>query len=210
MPRRMGASWSRGDPAPRSLIARMKRHSLGSPAPLERIPARESHSQRVNVIIDTPAGSRSKYRFDSELGVFRVSRVLPEGSVFPFDFGSIPHTRAEDGDALDVMVLDSGPTFPGCLLTVRLIGVIRAAQRENRKVIGNDRLIGVNDSTVNPARIHELRAVPREMLRAIEHFFVSYNAFQGRHFELKGRAGPAKAVRLLDQAIKAYEQQFDS
>ena len=82
-----------------------------------------------------PRGSRNKYKVDEELGVLKLSRILPAGHSFPFDFGSIPGTRAEDGDALDVMVLAEEPSFPGCLLQVRLIGVLTGRQTEKGKTI---------------------------------------------------------------------------
>ena len=95
-----------------------------------QIPPRDPESGLINVIIDTPRGSRNKYKIDEKLGVFKLSRILPEGHSFPFDFGSIPGTREEDGDALDAMVLMEAPTFPGCLLQVRLIGVLTGRQTE--------------------------------------------------------------------------------
>ncbi len=171
---------------------------------MQGIPSRERGSGRVHVIIDTPAGSRNKYKYDEELDTFRLSRVLPPGAVFPYDFGSIPGTRAEDGDALDVIVLQLPPSFPGCLVTVRLIGVLHAEQRDGERLIRNDRLVAVTDTAVNPARIHELGALDAEELRAIEHFFHSYNAFQGREFGITSRGGAAEAMCALEHAIESY------
>ncbi len=171
---------------------------------LQRIPSRERGSGRVHVVIDTPAGSRNKYKYDEELDTFRLSRILPPGAAFPYDFGSIPGTRAEDGDALDVIVLQLPPSFPGCLVTVRLIGVLHAQQRDGEKLIRNDRLVAVTDTPTNPARVHELGALDAEELRAIEHFFRSYNAFQGREFTISRRGGAAEATRALEQAIESY------
>jgi inorganic pyrophosphatase len=170
------------------------------------IPPREPESGRVHVVIDTPAGSRNKYKYDEDLGVFRVSRVLPQGAVFPCDFGSIPGTRAEDGDALDVVVLHLAPSFPGCLVTVKLIGVLHAEQREGGKTIRNDRLIGVVDTPVNLARLGDLQQLDQQELRAIEHFFRSYNAFQGRQFDIRSRGGASDAMRTLDRAIEAHAE----
>jgi inorganic pyrophosphatase len=171
------------------------------------IPPRETDSSRVHVVIDTPAGSRNKYKYDETFGVFRLSRILPQGAIFPYDFGSIPGTRAEDGDALDVLVLHLAPAFPGCLVTVRLIGVLHAEQHERGKVIRNDRLIGVADTPVNPARLGELQELDEEDLRAIEHFFRSYNTFQGRQFNIRGRGGAGEAVQTLERAIEAHSTQ---
>jgi inorganic pyrophosphatase len=170
----------------------------------QHIPPREAGSGRVHVVIDTPAGSRNKYKYDEELDIFRISRVLPQGAVFPHDFGSIPGTRAEDGDALDVLALHLAPAVPGCLVTVKLIGVLHAEQREGGRIIRNDRLIGVIDTPVNPARLEDLQQLDQEDLRAIEHFFSSYNAFQGRPFDIRSRGGSGDAMQTLERAIQAH------
>ena len=171
---------------------------------MQNVPPRESGSGRVHVVIDTPAGSRNKYKYDEQFATFRISRVLPRGAVFPYDFGSIPGTRAEDGDALDVLVLGLPASFPGCLVTVRLIGVLHAEQCDDGNRIRNDRLIGVLDTAQNPARLLELSALDEEELRAVEHFFSSYNAFQGREFRITGRGGTQQALRALQSAIESH------
>ena len=168
------------------------------------IPPREAGTGRIHVVIDTPAGSRNKYRYDEDLAVFRVSRILPQGAVFPYDFGSIPGTRAEDGDALDVLVLNLAPAFPGCLVTVRLIGVLHAEQRERGNIIRNDRLIAVAETPANPARVGDLPELDAEDLRAIEHFFASYNAFQGREFAIRSRGNARDALQAVERAIEAH------
>src|SRR4029434_10227293 len=93
---------------------------------LENLSAREPDSGLVRFVVDTPKGSRNKYKYDETLGLYRLSKVLPLGSAFPYDFGSIPSTRAEDGDPMDVLLLGEEALFPGCLVTVRLVGVIQA------------------------------------------------------------------------------------
>lgn len=180
--------------------------SAGLPAIVRRISPREAHSGRVHVIIETPAGSRNKYKLDDANGLLRLSRILPEGSSFPYNFGSVPGTCAADGDALDVLVLHLPPAFPGCLITVRLIGMLRAEQHEGGRLLRNDRLIGVPETSVNPAPLRELNAVPKEQLRAIEHFFASYNAYQGRRFRITGRDGSRRAAQALQRAINAYQR----
>jgi inorganic pyrophosphatase len=170
---------------------------------LMHLEAYDPDSGLVRVIIDTPRGSRNKYKFDEQLGLFKLSRVLPVGMSFPFDFGSIPGTRAEDGDALDVLVLNEAPLFAGCLVLAHLIGVIRAEQTERGKTIRNDRLLGVIETPVNQPVVRDVQALPKEQLREIEHFFRSYNEAQGRRFVVKGRAGPKAAQRMLKRAMQA-------
>jgi inorganic pyrophosphatase len=169
------------------------------------IPARESHSRLVHVLIDTPRGSRNKYKLDETLGVYRVSRVLPAGMAFPYDFGSVPCTQAEDGDPLDVLVIAPAPTFAGCLVTVRLIGMLRAVQVERGKRIRNDRLIGAIQTPVNRAVIRDLRELGSEQLSEIEAFFISYNRAQGRPFRITARRGASAAEAALRRAMRAFE-----
>src|SRR5579871_1560530 len=90
---------------------------------------------QCKAIIETPKSRRNKFDYDPESGLFRLGGLLPEGMVFPFDFGFIPSTMAEDGDPLDVMVLLDEPAHVGCLLDVRIIGVIEAQQIEKGQVI---------------------------------------------------------------------------
>ena len=171
---------------------------------LASIPPRDTSSGLVNVIIDTPRGSRNKFKFDEKLGCFKLGRILPAGFAFPYDFGSIPQTRAEDGDAIDVLVLGEAPSFPGCLITVRLIGVISARQTEKGKTIENDRLIGLPQTPANKPRIRDLKRMDPDVVGQIEHFFVAYNEAQSRRFEPTRRSGPAKAMQLVEAAIRKY------
>jgi inorganic pyrophosphatase len=173
---------------------------------LHDIESRDRGSKRINVIIDTPKGSRAKCKYDEALGLFRLSRVLPAGMQFPYDFGSVPRTRAEDGDALDVLVLMDAATFPGCLVTVRLLGVLRAAQRNGRKMVRNDQLVAIAVTAVNPPAYKSINDLGRDRLKEIEHFFLSYNRAQGREFALTGRAGPRAAEKLLREAMRVFAQ----
>lgn len=171
---------------------------------LDQVPPRVPRGNQVHVIIDTPAGSANKYKFDETLGLFRVSRKLPEGLVFPCNFGSIPGTMAEDGDPLDVLVVGLPPCFPGCLITTRLLGVLRARQVEKGRTIANDRLIGVGETPVNRSRLRTLADLPAQSLADIAHFFESYNAAQGRPFKVVGRGNRHAAETAVSRGIDAF------
>ena len=95
----------------------------------------------VLVVIETPKGSPNKLTFEPRYGTFVLKGVLPAGAVFPFDFGFVPSTRADDGDPLDVLVLMDAPVYPGCIVPARLIGVIEAEQTEAGETERNDRLL---------------------------------------------------------------------
>jgi inorganic pyrophosphatase len=158
----------------------------------------------VHVVIDTPRGSRNKYKFDEKLNCLKLGRVLPPGHYFPYDFGSIPGTRGEDGDALDVMLVAEEALFPGCLVIARLIGVFLGRQTEAGKTVRNDRLVAVPEVKGSSLKIRRLDDLDASLLAGIEHFFVSYHQAQGRKFEPIGRLGPDEAEQLLDGAIEKH------
>jgi inorganic pyrophosphatase len=172
-------------------------------APVNDLPAVDADTGRLNVVVDTPKGSRNKYKFDERHGQWRLSKVLPQGMSFPYDFGFLPSTRGDDGDPLDVLLLMDEPAFPGCVVPARLIGVLEAEQTENGKVIHNDRLIAVVETPYNPAELHSLEEVSRQRLDEIEHFFVSYNQAEGRQFRPLARRGADRARELLEDATRA-------
>jgi len=160
-------------------------------------------SEDVNVIIDTPKGSRNKYAFDDETGLFELKGVLAAGHVFPYDFGSIPGTRGGDGDPLDVLVLMDEPAFVGCLVRVRLIGVIEAEQTElDGETMRNDRLIGIAAKSPTHEHIKSINDLDDTLVDNIEHFFISYNQAKGKAFKPLGRFAAAKAVKSVRSAMK--------
>jgi inorganic pyrophosphatase len=155
----------------------------------------------VQVVIETPRGSRNKYSFDPKQRVFMLKRVLPEGMVFPHDFGFIPSTQADDGDPIDVLLLMDDPAFPGCLVPARLVGVIEAEQVEqDGKSERNDRLIAVAASSHTHSDIKSLNDLNPKMLDQIDDFFVNYNAIDGKKFKVLARKGPQAAAKCLDRS----------
>ena len=122
---------------------------------------------------------------------------------FRTDFGFIPNTRGEDGDALDVLVLMDEPAFTGCLVLSRPLGVIEAKQTEEGKTMRNDRLIAVAVNSRTHAHLQALAEIESKLLDEIEHFFISYNAAKGKKFRPLGRYGPARARTLVKRGQKA-------
>jgi inorganic pyrophosphatase len=157
----------------------------------------------LNVIIETPKGSRNKFNFDPERGVFKLGGVLPAGAVFPFDFGFVPDTLGEDGDPLDVLLLMDEPAFAGCLVSCRLVGVIEANQTErDQETMRNDRLIAVASNSYTHRHIRELQDLSDNLLEEIEHFFVSYNEIKGKKFEPLHRRGANAALQVVRRGEK--------
>ena len=171
-----------------------------------QIETRDPESGHVRVVVDTPAGSSNKYKFNESTGLFEVARILPAGMSFPCDFGSIPSTRADDGDPLDAVVLGLAPAFAGCLVQVRLLGVLRAIQTEHTKKVRNDRLIGIALTPVNRSTFRSLRDLSPEQLYSIEQFFISYNRAQARDFRITGHAGAREAMAILRRAERNHQK----
>jgi inorganic pyrophosphatase len=169
--------------------------------PHARLPVRDKDG-RVLVVVDTPKGSRNKYEFDEELGVFALGGVLPSGAVFPFDFGYVPRTRAEDGDPLDVLLLMDEPAFVGCVVPSRLVGAIEAEQTEEGETFRNDRLLAVAENSRNHKDVRDLSDLGDNLLAEIEHFFASYNEAKGKGFTVLARVGKRTAERLLEKATR--------
>lgn len=168
----------------------------------EELPPQRQQDGRLQVIIETPRGSRNKYSFDPEQKIFTLKKVLPAGMVFPYDFGFVPSTCGGDGDPLDVLVLMDEPAVPGCLVPARLIGVIEADQREGRKRVRNDRLLAVADATELYAQIRSYTDLPQGMVQKIGEFFVNYHRLEGSEYRILGYKGFAAAARLLRAAKK--------
>ena len=169
-----------------------------------KLAALDKASGHLNAIIDTPKGSRNKFKYDEQLGLFKLSGMLPVGNVFPFDFGYIPSTRGADGDALDILLLMDEPAFTGCLVPAKLIGVIEAEQTEAQKTTRNDRLIAVAADSRNHSNVRFLGDLNSNLLHEIERFFISYNETKGKRFEVLNRLGPERAQDLVVVGMKKF------
>lgn len=161
----------------------------------------------LNVIIETPKGSRNKFNYDDELQLFKLGGVLPSGAVFPFDFGFVPSTLGGDGDPLDVLVLMDEPAFTGCLVRARLVGVVEAEQTErDGETTRNDRLVAVAAESRLHNNVRSLEDLGPNLLEEIEHFFISYNQIKGKEFRPLGRFGPQRALKLVEEGLKQFRR----
>jgi inorganic pyrophosphatase len=157
----------------------------------------------LQVIIETPAGSRNKFAFDPEQCIFALKKVLPAGMVFPYDFGFLPQTMAPDGDPIDVLLLMDEPTFTGCTVRARLIGVIEGQQLDGKKKVRNDRLIAVAEANHIYANVRTLKDLPEKWLEELQIFFVNYHNLEGKKYELLGCKDAEAAFILIKKAQKA-------
>jgi inorganic pyrophosphatase len=159
--------------------------------------------QHVQVVIETPKGSRNKYAWDAKQRLFQLKKVLPEGMVFPHDFGFIPSTEGEDGDPIDVLILMDQPAFPGCVIPARLIGIIEGEQTEDGKTERNDRLLAVAESSHTHSDVKSIKDLNEQLVREIEMFFVNYHSNDDAEFKVLACKGPKAAADCVLQNRKA-------
>jgi inorganic pyrophosphatase len=131
--------------------------------------------------------------------------LLPEGMMFPFDFGFIPSTLGGDGDPLDIMVLMEMRAHVGCLMEVRIIGVIQAEQTQDGKTETNDRLLGVAVHSYDHQNLRSISDVNPTLLKQVEEFFISYNKQRGKKFKVTGTSGQKTAIKFVKAGIEAYK-----
>ena len=167
------------------------------------------HDGSVNVVVETPRGSQAKFKYDPETGAMMLSRPLPAGVVYPYDWGYIPSTRAADGDPIDVMVLWDGTSFPGVVLPSRLIGVLRVEQTGAEPGLRerNDRLFALPIKAPRSAHVQTIFDLPERVRLEIEQFFQTVVAFEGKDLRLLGFEGKDEADRALRAAlVESHEE----
>src|SRR4051812_48829231 len=156
----------------------------------------------VNVVVETPAGSRIKYTWQPDLQVFKVSKVLASGLRFPHDFGFIPGTQGDDGAPLDALVLADGPLSVGCLVECRVLGAfaVKTSDKEGGQPTRNDRLVVVPEPSLRGRSWHRLGDLGESAVDELCGFLRSYVEREGRTFELLGTVGPREALTLVKRA----------
>ncbi|HEY1732028.1 MAG TPA: inorganic diphosphatase, partial [Terriglobales bacterium] len=143
----------------------------------------------LRVVIETPKGSRNKFKYDPELGTYALSTILAEGMKFPYDFGFVPQTKDQDGDPTDVLLLMDEPAFTGCVVESRVVGVIQAEQTDDDGTVRNDRVLAVASHSHIHADIKQPKDLNSRMIKELEDFFVAYNNARGTKFKLLGVKG---------------------
>jgi inorganic pyrophosphatase len=168
--------------------------------PLHDLPAGPRVPTELNVVVEIPRGSRTKYELDKKTGMLMFDRLLYSAVHYPGDYGFIPRTLADDGDPLDVLVMVTEPTFPGCLISVRPVGVFLM---EDEKGV-DEKILAV--PTKDPLH-HEFRVlhdVPPHFLREVEHFFAIYKDLEGGDTKVEGWQDLDAAHRVIELAVERY------
>ena len=175
---------------------------------ISRLPHELNREKRqCKAVIETPKGRRTKFKYENDSGLFSLSKVLPQGFSFPFDFGFIPSTIGEDGDPLDVVVLMDEPGHVGCLLQVRLLGAIKIEQTSKGKKINDPRLIGVPIQSFDFVDIHELADLRQDLTQQFAEFLALYNKNSDTQDKVTGTCGPEEAMDLIDEGSRRLKEQ---
>jgi inorganic pyrophosphatase len=148
---------------------------------------------KIDVIVEIPRGSHNKYEYDESLGLIRLDRVLHSSVIYPTDYGFVPQTRSEDGDHLDVLVLITDHLFPGCVVTVRPIGMI---DMDDDK--GKDwKVIAVADTDPRYKEVTSLKDVDQHYLKEIQQFFEVYKQLENKTVTFNGWLDKEKAIEII-------------
>lgn len=185
-------------------LATKSAKGLANPTRLKPI---DDEAGILQVVVETPKGSRNKFAFDPEQRVFTLRKVLPAGMSFPYDFGFVPRTIAPDGDPIDVLLLMDEPAFPGVIVRSRLIGVIEGVQIEGKKKNRNDRLLAVAEANHLYANVKRPKDLDGQFLKELEEFFVNYHRLEGKEYKLLGCKDAHVAMRLIEDAQRTAEKQ---
>lgn len=156
----------------------------------------------VEAIIEIPRGSSNKYEYDEERKCFKLDRCLFSPMFYPADYGFVPETLAEDGDPLDILVLMKNPTFPGCLIESRIIGMFKIADDK-----GNDeKLIAVPINDPRYDEVYSLGHLSSHTEREFEHFFKEYKRLENKEVEIGGWYNVDAALDALEKARRSYQE----
>ncbi|MGB8954331.1 MAG: inorganic diphosphatase [Tumebacillaceae bacterium] len=155
----------------------------------------------VDALIEIPTGSQNKYEFDKEKNRFALDRVLFSPMHYPTEYGYLENTLADDGDPLDVLVIASFPTFPGCVIESRVIGVLIMTDDKGK----DEKLLAVPTSDPRFKEVHTLDDVAPHTLKEIAHFFQVYKDLENKKTQIDGWEGIETANRLIEESKARYQ-----
>jgi len=155
-------------------------------------------------VIEAPADSRSKFKYQPDFDAFVLHTILPAGTSFPYAFGFVPSTLGEDGDALDIVVLADEPPPVGAVVPCRIVAILLAKQKQDGETIRNDRLLGIAHASERFADCRSKHDVSATLLDRISEFFAFYHSEQGKTFEPLGWKGRKAALAAIDAGRKLH------
>jgi inorganic pyrophosphatase len=156
----------------------------------------------IYAVIEIPKGSRNKYEYDKDMEAFALDRVLYSPFHYPAEYGIIPQTLYDDGDPMDIMVLMEQPTFPGCVIETRPIGIMRMIDGGDN----DDKILGVPINDPRFKDVTDINDVPKHLLKEIAHFFKEYKHLEGKTTEVLGWENAQKAFEAIKHSIELYKK----
>ncbi len=166
------------------------------------IPPGTGEPDVANMIVEIPKGRRTKFEVDKATGLIKMDRYLYSSTMYPGDYGFIPQTLAEDGDPSDILVMVNEPTFSGCLIEARIVGIFKMKDKGQ-----NDfKLLAVPSKDPLFADIRKLQDVPRHFLREVEHFFSTYKHLEGVTIEPLGWASLEEGAIEVRSSIERFRK----
>ena len=158
--------------------------------------------QHVHAVVETPRGSRAKFEFDPKLRVFTLAKPLLAGLTYPYDWGFIPSTKADDGDPLDVLIIHDAATYPGLVLKCKPVGVLEVVQTSKGKKERNDRVFVVPDRSPFEGDLRDIRRLPARAIEELEKFFEATDALESKKLRFLGWRGPARAIKTIKKVAR--------
>nr|QIO36587.1 inorganic diphosphatase [Bradyrhizobium sp. 1(2017)] len=156
----------------------------------------------IFAVVETPRGSSCKLEFDPKLGAFALAKPLIAGLTYPYDWGFIPSTKAEDGDPLDVLILHDAQTYPGVVLRCRPIGILEVEQKKKGKSERNDRIFAVPDRSPLETDLKDIRNLPSHARDDLEQFFRATNALENKDLKFLGWHGPNRTTKAIKRLAR--------
>jgi inorganic pyrophosphatase len=172
--------------------------------PWRDLPPGPNPPEVLTAIIEIPRGSRNKYELDKDSGFLKLDRVLYSAVHYPGDYGFVPRTLHEDGDPLDVLVRIYEPTFPGCQIEVRPIGVLKMLDRGDP----DDKVLCVPVNDPAHGEYFDIADLPQHYLAEVEHFFAIYKDLEGKRVQTLGWSKSDAAMRMVMDSIARYDAKF--
>ena len=157
----------------------------------------------VEAMIEIPKGSNNKYEYDHERNVIKLDRFLYSPMFYPTDYGFIDNTLSTDGDPLDILVVVNNPTFPGCLIDARVIGMFLMEDEAGK----DEKLIAVPVKDPRFDEVQTLDDLPKHLLKEIEHFFKEYKTLEKKSVKIGGFFGLDKALEILEEAKERFKKE---
>jgi inorganic pyrophosphatase len=158
----------------------------------------------VRVVVEIPRGSRAKFAYDPKLETFALSKSLLTGLTYPHDWGFVPSTKGDDGDPLDIMVIHDAATFPGLVVTCRVIGILQIEQKSKNKSERNDRLFAVPRRSHSERALKDVRDLTKPIQEELEKFFIATDELEDKKLNIIGWKGPKARVQAIKDAAKSF------